>query len=122
MGNSGRWRAFLFFPMILMTRVLFSCLAFACLMAAPLRAADWLMWRFDAQRSAASDEALPDKLSLEWERAYSPREQVWDDPLNHDLMSYDVVFEPVVLGDKIFIGFNDADKLVALDLNSGAEL
>ena len=27
---------------------------------------------------------------------YSPREQVWDDPLNHDLMPYDRAFEPVV--------------------------
>jgi outer membrane protein assembly factor BamB len=85
-------------------------------------AADWPMWRFDAGRTAASAEQLPAKLQLEWERAYSPREQVWDDPLNHDLMTYDRVFEPVVLGNRMFIGFNDADKVVALDLNTGAEL
>lgn len=84
-------------------------------------AADWPMWRFDAQRTAASEEKLPAQLQLEWERVDSPREQVWDDPLNHDLMSYDRVFEPVVLGDTIFIGFNDRDKVVALDLNTGAE-
>lgn len=84
-------------------------------------AADWPMWRFDAGRTAASDEKLPAKLQLEWERAYSPREQVWDDPLNHDLMPYDRVFEPVVLGSKMFIGFNDRDKVVALDLSTGAE-
>ena len=85
-------------------------------------AEDWPMWRYDAGHTASSDEVLPEELHLEWERAYTPREQVWDDPLNHDLMTYDRVFEPVVLGNKMFIGFNDADKVVALDLKTGAEL
>lgn len=80
------------------------------------------MWRCDAGRTAASDEKLSPKLQLEWERVFSPREQVWDDPLNHDLMPYDKVFEPVVMGSKLFVGFNDRDKVVALDLNTGAEV
>lgn len=84
--------------------------------------ADWPQWRFDAGRSAASEEHLPDKLTPAWERGYGAREQVWDDPLNHDLMSYDRVFEPVVLGNKMFLGFNDRDKVVALDLDTGAEV
>ncbi|HCN27796.1 MAG TPA: hypothetical protein DIT64_03235, partial [Verrucomicrobiales bacterium] len=37
-------------------------------------------------------------------------------------MSYDRVFEPVVLGNKMFLGFNDRDKVVALDLDTGAEM
>ena len=86
------------------------------------RAADWPMWRFDAGRTAASDERLPETLTLEWERGFSPREQVWDDPLNNDLMPYDKVFEPVVLGQRMFVAFNDQDKVMALDLNTGAEL
>jgi outer membrane protein assembly factor BamB len=85
-------------------------------------AADWPMLRYDAGRTAASSEKLPAKLQLEWERVYSPREQVWDDPLNHDLMPYDKVFEPVVMGGRMFIGFNDRDKVVALDLSTGAEV
>lgn len=85
-------------------------------------AADWPMWRCDAGRTAASDEKLPAELHLEWERRYPAREQVWDDPLNHDLMTYDKVFEPVVLGDRMFVGFNDSDKMVALDLATGAEV
>ena len=92
------------------------------LLATQASAADWPMWRFDAGRTASSGEQLPEKLQLEWERVYAPREQVWDDPLNHDLMTYDRVFEPVVLGDRMFIGFNDCDKVVALDLNTGAEV
>ncbi|MEN9575686.1 MAG: hypothetical protein RL514_3541 [Verrucomicrobiota bacterium] len=87
-----------------------------------LSAADWPMWRFDAQRSAASPEVLPDKLNLQWTRKYTPRVQVWDDPLNHDLMPYDRVFEPVVLGERVFLSFNDSDKVIALDLRSGKEL
>ncbi|MFC2075920.1 PQQ-binding-like beta-propeller repeat protein [candidate division KSB1 bacterium] len=88
----------------------------------PAMCADWPMWRFDTARSAVSPEELPDRLRLAWERVYSPRVPVWDDALNHDLMPYDTVFEPVVAGKTIFLGFNDSDKLVALDTESGQEL
>ncbi len=87
-----------------------------------LPATDWPMWRFDAQRSAASPEVLPDKLNLQWTRKYAPRVQVWDDPLNHDLMPYDRVFEPVVVGERVFLSFNDCDKVIALNLRTGKEL
>lgn len=83
---------------------------------------DWPMWRHDAGHSAASDNQLPDQLHLKWSRDFGKREQVWDDPLNHDLMPYDKIFEPVVKDERMFIGFNDADKVVALNLNTGDEL
>ena len=88
----------------------------------PLRAGDWPMWRYDAGRTAASSEDLPDSLQLHWARQYAPREQVWDDPLNHDLMQYDRVLEPIVVGDKVVLGMNDTDKAVALDVATGAEV
>lgn len=88
----------------------------------PAAAADWPMWRADANRSAASPEELPTQLHLQWTRQYAPRVPVWDDPLNQDLMPYDRIFEPVVLGERVFIGFNDTDKVVALDLRTGKEL
>ena len=84
-------------------------------------AEDWPTWRYDKGRTAASPEALPDELHLQWVRQYTPREPVWDDPLNRDLMPYDEVFEPVVLGKTLFLGFNDSDKVVALDTGSGEE-
>ena len=87
-----------------------------------LLAGDWPMWRYDAYRSAASPDDLPDELQLAWTRQYTPREQVWDDPLNNDLMPYDKVFEPVIMGQRMFLGFNDRDKVVALDLASGRQL
>jgi hypothetical protein len=92
------------------------------LLSLPAVAADWPMWRFDAGRTAASDEVLPGSMHLQWERVETPREQVWDDPLNHDLMPYDRIFEPVVMGGKMFIGYNDRDKVVAVDLETGDEV
>ena len=87
-------------------------------------ASDWPMWRHDPGRSAASRENLPipEKLSLAWERIYSPRETVWDDPLNHDLMQFDRIFEPVVHQGIMVIGFNDQDRVVALDAETGTLL
>jgi len=90
--------------------------------AASVVAADWPMWRYDAQRSACSPEALPGDLELHWIREYSPRVQVWDDPLNNDLMTYDRVFEPIVLGHRLFLTFNDSDQVIALSTRSGREL
>ncbi|HUT63686.1 MAG TPA: PQQ-binding-like beta-propeller repeat protein, partial [Anaerolineae bacterium] len=82
---------------------------------------DWTMWRYDAGRTAASPGELPDMLHLLWIRQYRQRTMVWDDPLNQDLMPYDRVFEPVVMGKTMFIGFNDSDKVVALDTDTGRE-
>ncbi len=84
-------------------------------------AGDWPMWRYDAGRTASSPEELPAQLHPQWTRQYSEREPVWDDPLNQDLMSFDAVFEPVVLGNTLYLGFNDRDKVVALDIHTGAE-
>ena len=83
---------------------------------------DWPMWRFDHNRSAATPEQLADKLYLQWQIQFTPRISVWDDPLNQNLMQFDRVFEPIVADNKIFMGFNDQDKVIALDINSGKEL
>ncbi len=85
-------------------------------------AADWPMWRCDAGHTAASPHDLPDKLQPLWTREYSPRVPVWDDPLNRDIMGYDTIFEPVVSGGRMFVGFNDCDRMVALDCGTGQEL
>ena len=90
--------------------------------AANLFGGDWPMWRYDPGRTAASPEELPESLHPAWVRSFGARQPVWDDPLNRDLMPYDRVFEPVVGEGRMFIGFNDSDKLVALDAGSGEEL
>ncbi|MCA9199619.1 MAG: PQQ-like beta-propeller repeat protein, partial [Planctomycetales bacterium] len=101
--------------------VLLGCLAsLGC--SPEVAADDWPMWRSDAGHTAAVDGSLPEKLVPSWVRTYSARIQVWDDPLNHDLMQYDRIFEPVVKDGRMFVNFNDADKIVALDTKTGKEL
>ncbi|HEX2975816.1 MAG TPA: PQQ-binding-like beta-propeller repeat protein, partial [Bacteroidales bacterium] len=83
---------------------------------------DWPMWRHDAGRTACTPEQLPEQLYLQYTLKYPERETVWDDPLNQNLMQFDRVFEPIVAGGKLYIGFNDQDKVAAFDLNTGKEL
>ncbi len=87
-----------------------------------LPAEDWPMWRYDAGRTASSSEELTDELYLQWVKHYTPREQVWDDPLNNDLMQFDKVFEPIAVDGILYIGFNDQDKVVALNSATGYEI
>ena len=78
------------------------------------------MWRCDAYRSAASTGTLPGgELTLRWTRTFAARKPAWDDTLNRDLMSYDRVFEPIIKSGRMFLGFNDSDKLAAYDLANG---
>ncbi len=86
------------------------------------QSSDWPMWRYDAGHTAASPGKLPDRLHLQWTREFGRREQVWDDPLNHDLMPYDKVLEPVAKDGRLFVGFNNADKVIAFNLKSGQQL
>jgi len=64
-------------------------------------------------RPSTPEQLAPD-LFLQWTVSYSPRVPVWDDPLNQNLMQFDRIFEPIVAENKIFIGFNDQDKVAAL--------
>jgi len=85
----------------------------------PVLSKDWPMWRYDEGRSAYTPEELPAKMELLWTWQFSQREPVWDDSLNRDLMPFDRVFEPVILGKTLFFGFNDKDKVIALDTDTG---
>ena len=85
---------------------------------AQVQAGDWPMWRYDAAHGAASPHELPEKLQSQWTRQFARRVTVWDDPLNQELMPYDRIFEPVVQGGRMFIGFNDTDKVIALDADT----
>jgi outer membrane protein assembly factor BamB len=82
-------------------------------------AEDWPMWRYSPDRSACSPNTLPTELAELWKLSFPERVTAWDDPLNQDLMSYDRNFEPIALDGKILIGFNDQDKLCAIDARTG---
>lgn len=61
------------------------------------------------------------ELNLLWVHQYTARERVWNDPLNWDVMRYDRNFEPIVVGETMYLAFSDSDKVVALDTESGEE-
>jgi len=82
---------------------------------------DWPVWRFDSAHTASTPHNLPDELHPLWVRQYSPRKPAWDDPLNRDLMPFDRIFEPIVADGTLVVGFNDSDKIVALDTDTGKE-
>jgi outer membrane protein assembly factor BamB len=85
---------------------------------ATLVAADWPMWRFDAQRTASSPQVLPAKLHLQWAREYPQLKPAWPE---QDRMQFDVAYEPVVAGHTIFLSSSRHDCVRALDTRSGQE-
>ncbi len=102
--------------------IAFAILASLMLFASTaVMAEDWPQWRYDSYRSANSPEQLPAKLYLQWVRKYPQLEPVWDDPLNLDLMQYDTQYEPIVMGDKMFVASNAFDRVVALNTQTGEE-
>jgi outer membrane protein assembly factor BamB len=115
-------RLYCFSMTIRISRLELFALLLSLLLFRSAPAGDWPMWRFDAGHTAASPDNLPQDLVLRWTRQYSQRTPTWDDPLNNDLMSYDRVFEPIVADGRVFVGFNDSDKLVCWDLATGEEL
>lgn len=96
--------------------------AIAISFAGRVQAGDWPAWRGNAGHTAATSDELPPVLRPQWVRQYSPRIPAWADLLNRDLMQYDRIFEPVVAGGRMFLAFNDTDKVVALDLEDGSEI
>ena len=87
--------------------------------ALPACAEDWPMWRYDANRSAASPQELPAKLHLQWRRTYPPQRAAWPD---QPLMPFDTGYEPVVLGHTLFLGSSRIDSVTAIDTRTGSEL
>ncbi len=83
-----------------------------------VRAGDWPMWRYDANRSAASPDGLPARLYLQWVREYRPMMPAWPD---QDKMQFDIVREPVVVGQTMYFNSSRYDALRAIDTRTGAE-
>src|ERR1700692_1175991 len=102
------------------TRLRFFLVAASLLVLMPLtvRAADWPMWRYDANRSGASPAQLPAKLYLQWVREYTPLKPAWPD---QDKMQFDIVREPVVEGRGLSLNSSRYDAVRALDTRRGAE-
>jgi outer membrane protein assembly factor BamB len=96
-----------------------ACAAVAVLACAPAApAADWPMYRYDAQRTAASPEKLPAALHLQWVRKLPPLKPAWPD---QPKMQLDSVYEPVVAGKLLYVGSSRYDCVTAYDIATGAE-
>lgn len=91
-------------------------IAFSILCASSALAADWPMWRFDAQRSGASPADLPAKLQLQWSREYPPEIPAWPE---QEKMPFDVCYEPIVVGQTLYMNSSRHDCIRALDVVSG---
>ena len=88
--------------------------------AAITPAADWPMWRGDAARTACSAKPLPEPFHLQWVREYpllSPA--FWQ--VRQERLQFDLGYEPVVMGQTLFIGSSRNDRVTALDTETGAE-
>ncbi len=80
--------------------------------------ADWPMWRYDANRSAASPAELPAELHLQWKRELPSPRPAFPEDLR---LCFDVSYEPVVMGNTMFLPSMVTDSLAALDTGTGAE-
>ncbi|HUV65833.1 MAG TPA: Calx-beta domain-containing protein, partial [Sedimentisphaerales bacterium] len=80
-------------------------------------AADWPMWRYDANRSGASPFTLSPILSLQWELRLPRLERAWPDQGNR--IDYDRCYQPIVLGKTLFVGSSVTDSVTAYDTETG---
>ena len=102
-----------------MTRLLsFLALITGCILAADAFGGDWPQFRYDAARSAASDESLPARMHLTWVRELPAPRPASPTELR---IAYDATYEPVVLGKTMFVPSMVTDSLTALDTETGAE-
>ncbi len=109
-------------------------------------AGDWPMWRHDAGRTAETPEELEGDLHLQWTWQYPPvkpafpptcgpnkalektlnavggvQQELPGRNLNGKLGEFDKGYEPIVLGDTMFLGSSVSDRLTAIDITTGEE-
>lgn len=89
-----------------------------CFLVAMAQAGDWPQFRYDAGRTAASPHELPAGLELRWTRGLPTPRPAFPQEVR---LGYDVSYEPVVLGDTMFVPSMVTDSVTALDTETGAE-
>ena len=82
-------------------------------------AADWPMWRHDANRSGVSPRPLPETLHLQWMRELPPPAPAWSE--EQYKLQFDRSYEPVVMDRQIFIGSMGRDNVTAYDTETGRQ-
>lgn len=80
-------------------------------------AADWPTYRGDASRSGFTAEPVPNQLRLRWQHhASRPPQPAWPTSARID---FDLVFQPVIVGDLVLFGSSADDQVFALDAATG---
>ena len=115
-----------------------------CFAAGVVSAGDWPQWRYDAGRTAETPEKLQAELHLQWVWQLPPKKPAFppengpDEPLrkeldavggqelptwvtNGKLGEFDKGYDPIVLGDTMFVGSSISDRLAAIDVPTGEE-
>ncbi len=100
------------------SRRLLIMLILSGLCVASARAADWPTWRYDAARSAVSPESLPAALHLAWSRQNPPLKPAWSEDSR---LGFDAHYEPIVVGNLLFVSSSQNDTVTALDTETGEE-
>jgi len=99
-----------------------ACIACLSIYIAPsILADDWPQYRYNASRTAESEEELADKLGPSWEIRLPKPVRAWKDASNRQL-SFDTAYEPVVMGKRLFLGSMNDDAVRAYDTETGKEL
>src|SRR5262249_32607986 len=83
-----------------------------------VEAANWPMWRYDANRTAASPEELPAQLHLQWVRDLPPLKPAWPD---QPKMQLDSAYEPIIYHKLLYFGSSLTDSVTALDTETREE-
>jgi len=80
------------------------------------QAADWPTWRADSQRSGATSTPLAKQLHLQWSRQLPAKRVAWP---NETRLQFDASYEPVVMGQSMFVASSVDGSVRAFDTRSG---
>ncbi len=80
-------------------------------------AGDWPQWRYDAARSAASPDELPEGLTLQWSRQLPAPLPAW--PASQPSLRFDESYSPVAAGKLLYVPSMVTDTVTAYDTDSG---
>ncbi len=79
---------------------------------------DWPQFRYDAGRTAASPNSLPDNLQHLWTWTLPKPEPAYPNEIR---LGFDASYEPVAAGDMLFVPSMVTDSVTALDTETGKE-
>ena len=78
---------------------------------------DWPTWRHDVGRTNISVEQIPEPLCLQWKRQLPPVIPTF----RKSRLQFDQGYEPIVLGDTMYVALPHIDAVVAYAVETGKE-